>query len=224
MTADASSDSMATERVDRPSAITSVSSAMQPSTWNRARRLFDGAARPYELFEQLVELVRRSHLPRPWDAERLQHPARVLSRQREPLLHHRLPPFQAGFVDLAQHLGVHQAVTDLDVRVIGREQVELRALDGSIPRRELREGIVGRPEAGPERSPLPARDDRHRRHHEGMLPCETVKTPPRLTTEQLGEVLGLLSGADSAELKLTVPESDHYQSLRALRVDPLDAR
>jgi len=57
-----------------------------------------------------------------------------------------------------------------------------------------------------------------------MLPSEPVKTPPRLTTEQLGEVLGLLSGADSAELKLTVPESDHYQSLRALRVDPLDAR
>lgn len=57
-----------------------------------------------------------------------------------------------------------------------------------------------------------------------MLPCEPVKTPPRLTTEQLGEVLGLLRGADSAELKLTVPESDHYQSLRALQVDPLDAR
>src|SRR6476619_6040971 len=57
-----------------------------------------------------------------------------------------------------------------------------------------------------------------------MLPSEPVKTPPRLTTEQLGQVLGLLSGADSAELKLTVPESDHYQSLRALQVDPLDAR
>ena len=51
-----------------------------------------------------------------------------------------------------------------------------------------------------------------------------MKTPPRLTTEQLDEVLGLLRGADSAELKLTVPESDHYQSLRALQIDPLDAR
>jgi hypothetical protein len=51
-----------------------------------------------------------------------------------------------------------------------------------------------------------------------------VQAPQRLTTEQLGDLLGMLRGADTAELKLTVPESDHYESLRALRVDPLDAR
>ena len=51
-----------------------------------------------------------------------------------------------------------------------------------------------------------------------------MQAPQRLTTEQLGDLLGLLRGADTAELKLTVPESDHYESLRALRVDPLDAR
>jgi len=57
-----------------------------------------------------------------------------------------------------------------------------------------------------------------------MLPSGAVNTSPGLTTEQLGEVLGLLRGADTAELKLTIPEGDHYQSLRALRIDPLDAR
>jgi hypothetical protein len=51
-----------------------------------------------------------------------------------------------------------------------------------------------------------------------------VKDTPQLTPEQLGEVLGLLRGADSAELKLTVPEGDRYATLEALGVDPLDAR
>ena len=51
-----------------------------------------------------------------------------------------------------------------------------------------------------------------------------VKPPPQLTAEQLGEVLGLLRGADSAELKLTVPEGHHYGTLRALQIDPLEAR
>jgi len=44
------------------------------------------------------------------------------------------------------------------------------------------------------------------------------------TDEQLGEILGLLKGADSAELKLTVAEGSHYETLQALRIDPLDAR
>jgi hypothetical protein len=51
-----------------------------------------------------------------------------------------------------------------------------------------------------------------------------VKDTPQLTPEQLGEVLALLLGADTAELKLTVPEGDRYATLDALGVDPLDAR
>jgi hypothetical protein len=45
-----------------------------------------------------------------------------------------------------------------------------------------------------------------------------------LTGEQLREVLGLLRGADSAELKLTVPEGQTGTTVRALGIDPLDAR
>jgi hypothetical protein len=50
--------------------------------------------------------------------------------------------------------------------------------------------------------------------------------PPRrlLTDEQLGEIIGLLKGADSVELKLTVPESDQVSAARALGMDPLEAQ
>lgn len=47
---------------------------------------------------------------------------------------------------------------------------------------------------------------------------------PTLSDEQLGELLGLIDGADSVELKLTVPESDHYTAAGALGLDPLQAQ
>ena len=45
-----------------------------------------------------------------------------------------------------------------------------------------------------------------------------------LTNEQLVEMLGLIKGADSVELKLTVPETDHRSAVAALGIDPLDAQ
>jgi hypothetical protein len=45
-----------------------------------------------------------------------------------------------------------------------------------------------------------------------------------LTAEQLLELFDLLGGADSAELKLTVPEGQTNATVRALGIDPLDAR
>jgi hypothetical protein len=54
-----------------------------------------------------------------------------------------------------------------------------------------------------------------------------VTAQPRtegLTGTQLQELLSLLGGADTAELKVTVPEGQRYESLVALGVDPLDAR
>jgi hypothetical protein len=45
-----------------------------------------------------------------------------------------------------------------------------------------------------------------------------------LTGEQLGELLELMADADSVELKLTVPESDHYSVAAALGMDPLKAQ
>ncbi len=50
-------------------------------------------------------------------------------------------------------------------------------------------------------------------------------TPVRpLLDERLTEMLSLMEGADSVELKLTVPESSHRSAVRALGMDPLDAQ
>ena len=51
-----------------------------------------------------------------------------------------------------------------------------------------------------------------------------TKSPTRLTDEQLSEVLELVKGADTVELKLTVPESSHRSTVAALDIDPLDAQ
>jgi len=42
--------------------------------------------------------------------------------------------------------------------------------------------------------------------------------------EQLGDVLSLMKGADTVELKVTVPETQRYGTTAALGIDPLDAR
>ena len=47
---------------------------------------------------------------------------------------------------------------------------------------------------------------------------------PTLSDEQLGEMLGLVEDADSVELKLTVPESDHNTAAGVLGLDPLEAQ
>jgi hypothetical protein len=47
---------------------------------------------------------------------------------------------------------------------------------------------------------------------------------PRFTDEEIGELLDLISDADSVELKLTVPESAHMSAVAALGMDPLDAQ
>jgi hypothetical protein len=45
-----------------------------------------------------------------------------------------------------------------------------------------------------------------------------------LEGEQLQELLALLRGADSAELKLSVPEAEQRSAVRALGMDPLEAQ
>jgi hypothetical protein len=48
-------------------------------------------------------------------------------------------------------------------------------------------------------------------------------TPIARSDEQLVELLGLIKGADSVELKLTVPEPDHRSTGQKLGLDPLNA-
>ena len=54
--------------------------------------------------------------------------------------------------------------------------------------------------------------------------ASTGAIAPALDAERLEELLKLTAGADSVELKLTVPESDQYATAAALGVDPLDAQ
>jgi hypothetical protein len=51
-----------------------------------------------------------------------------------------------------------------------------------------------------------------------------AKPGPRLSGDQLSELLTLLRGSDSVELKLTVPEMDQRSAILALGMDPLEAQ
>ena len=54
----------------------------------------------------------------------------------------------------------------------------------------------------------------------------TPRTTPvrRLSDDDLRTVFGLLSGADSTELKLTVPPSSHRDTIQGLPIDPVEAQ
>jgi hypothetical protein len=49
-------------------------------------------------------------------------------------------------------------------------------------------------------------------------------TTPMLSDQDIAELLSLIKGADSVELKLTVPISDRTRAAAALGVDPLDGQ
>jgi hypothetical protein len=53
-----------------------------------------------------------------------------------------------------------------------------------------------------------------------------TKTPvrPGMSDEQLGELMGLLRGSDSVELKLTVPAAQQRAAIQGLGLDALDAQ
>src|SRR5918993_501836 len=53
-----------------------------------------------------------------------------------------------------------------------------------------------------------------------------TKTPvrPGLSDAQLAEMMSLLRGSDTVELKLTVPAAQQRDAIRRLKLDPLDAQ
>jgi hypothetical protein len=52
----------------------------------------------------------------------------------------------------------------------------------------------------------------------------TAAPQPRLSDEQLGEMLRLIDQADSVELKLTISDGKQRSALHALEIDPLEAQ
>ena len=164
MTADASSDSMAIVR---------VASSVRFHVGGLGAAAADGVADaplvdlhrshgPARLHQLGKELVQRVGVPGErgrGDAECVQDAGHRGRRQREPELHHRLPPLQAVGVDLPELLDVHQAGADLDVRASWGEEVELVALLDGLWGQRGQGGLRG-PEALAEDAPFPARDDR----------------------------------------------------------------
>ncbi len=53
---------------------------------------------------------------------------------------------------------------------------------------------------------------------------QTASEAPRLSDAQLAEMLALTKGADSVELKLTVPDAERRATISALGIDALDAQ
>jgi hypothetical protein len=51
-----------------------------------------------------------------------------------------------------------------------------------------------------------------------------MATAKALPDDQLQEILALATGVDSVELKVTIPETQHQTTIRALGLDPLDAQ
>src|SRR5215471_6717893 len=60
------------------------------------------------------------------------------------------------------------------------------------------------------------------REEEQMTPATTAM--PTFSDEQIVEFMELLKGADSVELKLTVPEPHHRSTIAALELDTLEAQ
>ena len=59
--------------------------------------------------------------------------------------------------------------------------------------------------------------------NETVQPTNGAQAPPPLTTDQLVELLALLPGADSVELKASVPEGTRRSVVRNLGMDPMEA-
>jgi hypothetical protein len=56
------------------------------------------------------------------------------------------------------------------------------------------------------------------------MSTSTTKRLAELSSEELSELLALIEGADSVELKVTLPESQHRSAINALGLDPLEAQ
>jgi hypothetical protein len=57
-----------------------------------------------------------------------------------------------------------------------------------------------------------------------MSVADSQERLPELRDDELREVLDLVRGADSVELKLTIPDADQSSAVDALGMDPLDAQ
>ena len=56
------------------------------------------------------------------------------------------------------------------------------------------------------------------------MTANAASEAPRLSDAQLSEVMALISEADSVELKVTIPASEHRATIQGLPMDPVEAQ
>ena len=95
---------------------------------------------------------------------------------------------------------------------------ERRVIGGLIGGPNQVESVMANFEKRPRSSPTRCHDDENTRGRRAMTP--TVES----MTEKAFELRRLVKGADSIELKLTIPERSYRSAAEALGVDPLDAQ
>src|SRR6478752_5806719 len=100
----------------------------------------------------------------------------------------------------------------------------MNAIPGHIRSRSCSRSSHTPRRAAARRSICPRAERWRRLRPEGGQMAKTRTARPAMPDDALQELMDLLAGSDSVELKLTVPDSDIRSTAVALGMDPLDAQ
>jgi hypothetical protein len=94
----------------------------------------------------------------------------------------------------------------------------------AAPKRNAAAAPKGKVAAAPKRKVAAAPKGKVAAAPKGKAAATAKQAAPGLTGEQLGELLALIKGADSVELKLSIPDTARRSAVAALEMDPLEAQ
>jgi hypothetical protein len=92
------------------------------------------------------------------------------------------------------------------------------------PKRKATAAPEQKATAGPKRKAAAAPEQKAAAGPKRKAAATAKRAAPGLTGEQLGELLALIKGADSVELKLSIPDAARRSAVAALEMDPLEAQ
>jgi hypothetical protein len=94
----------------------------------------------------------------------------------------------------------------------------------AAPKGKLAAGPRQKAAAGPRQKATAAPEQKAAAGPKQKATAAAKQAAPGLTGEQLGELLALIKGADSVELKLSIPDTARRSAVAALEMDPLEAQ
>jgi hypothetical protein len=94
----------------------------------------------------------------------------------------------------------------------------------AAPKGKLAAGPRQKAAAGPRQKATAAPEQKAAAGPKQKATAAAKQAAPGLTGEQLGELLALIKGADSVELKLSIPDTARRSAVAALEMDPLKAQ